>query len=124
MPDLRDQELNWLVMAVEQDHAIAVGDDTPALVILLDGVAGQKHAQAAREGLVPFLIRHFMAVGVEPYNVLQPADFSPLEEMAAAEQPMLFAKRYEAADPGQETPVILAPVPVKPAQFVILTVGV
>src|ERR1700693_5650315 len=65
-----------------------------------------------------------MAVGCEPDYVLQSPDAAALKEVAAAEQPVLFSNRDQAAGELKEALILRFQIPVEPGQLAVLAVGV
>ena len=77
-----------LLIAVEQNQQrIAV--DRLAMLVHVDVLAVQLHAQATHERHVPGLLRHFLAVGIEPQNVGNGGAF----QLFAVEEPAALQHR-------------------------------
>ena len=76
--------------------------------------------------LFPVLGGHFAAIEVEPHDVLdvRAGDAASLEKMLAAEYRMLLAQGDEMANIVKEPLPILIQMPVEPAQFVVLAIGI
>src|SRR5262249_57775718 len=86
------------MVGVEQNNEIVVLDRMAAPVAFGHATSVQKDTQAAREGLVPFLVGHLLAAGREPDHVLHfgIAHRAAAEEDAPPEQGMGVAQRDDA----------------------------
>ena len=87
-----------MVRIEEQEKGVA--DDGLALFVrLLDGVPGQAQPETAREAVVPLVLRHLLAVGAEPREVLdgRALDAAALEEQTPVEDRVVEAQPDELA---------------------------
>ena len=94
--------------------------------MFLDSVAVQQQTQTAGMVLIPFLVRHFLAIRSQPEDVLDVGalDVSPLEEMAPTEHRVIFSQANDPADELQQLLIVTVHVPVDPADLIVLAVGV
>ncbi len=91
-------------MAVEQQQEVVVANRLAAPVAFVHRFAPEIDAEAAREIMRPFVVAHFIAVGLEPVDVLgfRAANRAALEEVAPAEYRMLAAQGDQALHEGEE----------------------
>ncbi len=115
-----------LVVRIEQHEEGLVQEWSPSRVFLVNGVAGQPDAQAADISLGPVVIGHLFAVGAQPVEILdlRTTDAAALKEPASPEHRMFLSERDEAPREGEERLLRLAQLPVDPADFVVLTIGI
>ncbi len=71
--DLRQAKRDAVVVRVEQDHQRVVDQAPAPLVAQVGGVARQPDGQRADRVVVPLLLRHLLAVGAPPGEVLDVA---------------------------------------------------
>ena len=83
--ETRQRERYFVVVCVQEHQQRVARDLAAALIDFFDGVAGEQHAEAARELRVPRGIVHFLAVGRQPCNVLDAANTATLEIFAATQ---------------------------------------
>src|SRR5690606_3810258 len=71
-------------------------------------------------------LRHLRAVRAQPQEILdaRAGYLAPAEEMPAAEHGVLAAQPHHALHERQELALLRAEIPVKPADLVVLAVGV
>ena len=123
-----DRQLEWdgLVVTVEEQQKVIVLDRTAAPVALIHGLTEEIDAETAGKTLRPLLIGHFGAVRLDPVDVLvvRAGDGLALEEVLPMENGMVAPQGDDALSEGQKLAVGIGQIPVNPADFVILTVGV
>src|SRR5262249_14301903 len=85
----------------------------------------QEYAEAARETILPLLVRHLRAARLEPDNVADriAANRAVLEETAPPEDAMSATQADQLAGEPQQLIAILG-LPVEPRELVVLAVGV
>src|ERR1700722_19308884 len=75
---------------------------------------------------MPFVFAHLVASWVEPQNILyiRALDRPALKKMPATKNGMALAQIYHALNECQKIAVLRLQIPLQPANFVVLTVGV
>ncbi len=122
----RQNEVDRLVVRVQQQEK-GVGDDRRARVVeLLDRIPRQAQPEAAREAVLPLLLRHLLAVGAEPREILDLRALDPaaLEEPAAMEHRLLGAQADQLADEVDLAQPRARDRPRVPGDLVVLAIGV
>src|SRR5262249_26756775 len=97
-----------------------------ALVDVTDQIARETHAQTLDEARVPGLVRHLLALGPEPADILDvgAADRAALKELAPLEDGLLLPDTDRCADEVEEALRSLVELPVEPAELVVLAIRV
>src|SRR5262245_17101322 len=113
-------------MGVQQEQERVVPDGLARRVYLLDRVAGEPEAQAAREAVRPLVGGHLLPVGPKPGKILdlRALDAPTLKEPPPVEDRVREAQAYEAP---RELELLLGGArerPVDPGQLAVLAVGV
>src|SRR3569623_1439848 len=97
-----------------------------ALVVLVDGVPGEKQAETTREAVLPFFLRDLLPERREPGDILDAGagDVAPLEETPAAEDRVLLAQAYQIAHEAQQLLVVFRDVPIDPIECAVVAISV
>src|SRR5207302_1875360 len=90
----RQSEPDLLAMGIHQQQEIIVGDLLTPSAVLQKPSSLQKHSEAARRGLLPFVIRHLVPIWRQPEDVFYASALNgpPLEEIPSPEHRMLLAQ--------------------------------
>ena len=114
------------MVGVQQQQEGIIHDDIPARVFFLNRVAGQDKSNGSHMSLSPVRLVHFLAVCMEPYDILDLAamNLSSLKKPASAEHGMGLSERNELPDERMQRPVSFGLMPIVPADFIILAVGI
>src|SRR5215468_4862873 len=119
-------EGNGLVVRIqEQEEGVGHNGLSPP-VHLLDAVAGQPQAEAAREAIAPLVFGHLLAIGPEPREVLDggAVDAPPLEEQPPVEDRIVETQPDDPAREVELTHGRPGEGPGVPGQLVVLAVRV
>src|SRR5712691_5253075 len=97
-----------------------------AVVLFADRVPSQEHSQASGRRLIPFLVGHLVAIGTQPGNIFHsgPPNRTSLKKATPVKARMAAADFDQALDVRNQFAIFLFELPIDPAQFVVLTVGV
>ncbi len=114
------------MIGIEQQNQAIVDDPLAALVGGGDFLAVQKNPNGLGQAVMPLLLGHLPAIGVEPEDVVHAGtmDRLPLEPFAPTQHRMFVAERHQLAHEFQQRRVFLWQIPVQPGDLVILTIGI
>src|ERR1700677_1038420 len=120
----RQRELHHILVDVQDQQQRGVVAELLYAASLRAAV--HQHADAAHVGIGPLRALHLAAVGVDPGDVLDLEFFVVLagEEAAAAQHRIFVAERNQPLHESNLRLVLLRKIPIEPADFVVLAVGV
>ena len=122
----REHKCPRLMMRIHQYEKRFVLDLVSITVYFRNGVAGQSDAQASGIALIPIVLRHLLAVGSKPGQILdlRPVNAATLEELPSMKDRVFLAKLDEEPCEIEQLLIQLGPVPIEPADLIVLTVAV
>ncbi len=111
---------------VEKDKKIFVAQLTPSFIRFIQSLTRKKHSQTVKRRIAPLFLAHFIAAGIEPLDIFYSCalDRTALKKTTSAEYGMPLAKVDHALHEGQQVTIFRLQIPVQPADFVVLAVGV
>src|SRR5258707_15622273 len=108
----RQAERHRLVVGVEEDEEAIVDDRLASLIRRGNALAAEEDADAAGKSVLPIVVGHLAAVGLEPADVadVNTAQRTAIEPAPALKDGMLAAERDHARGEGEETVVDVLPI--------------
>src|SRR5436190_3058616 len=119
---VRQFEVDRFVVRIEEEIETVVDDRLAAMIGRRDRASVEERADRPRECAVPVLIRHLLAVGLEPADVAHAAHGASEKPAAPLEVLVLLAKANEPAREGEQS--VIDVLPVVPGELVVLAVRI
>src|SRR5688572_13887322 len=106
---LRHDKRDRIMMGIQEQEERVVHDDVAAGVFFFNRVSGQDKADRPHMSLPPVGLIHFLAVRMEPYDILDltAMDLPPLKEAASSKHGMGLSERNELSDECMEGSISL-----------------
>ena len=113
-------------MRIHQQKKILIAHRLSAFVEFFKAFPRKKYSQAACGFLLPLFVSHFLAVRMQPKNVLdvRALDRSSLKEIPAVKNGMVFSQSNQAPDKAEQFGIGGFRIPIDPTDLIVLAICV